>query len=98
MPEPLLGDRVEAELVAGEDEGARPDPVREPRIGTLEEERVRRQRRPAGEELCPVRRELEALAGAVVALADPEQFGRRVQRDEGGVRVRETPGGARAHD
>ena len=70
--EALLRDRVKAELGAGEDEGADPDAVREPRVRALEEERVRRQRRPAGEQLRTVAGELEALAGSVFALADPQ--------------------------
>jgi len=45
--EPLFGDRVELEFAAGKNEGAGPDPIGEPSVGALEEERVRRQRRPA---------------------------------------------------
>src|SRR6202040_2932563 len=91
--ESLFGDRIEAKLVSGENEGACPDPVREPRVGALEVERVRRQRRPSSEEFLPVGGELEALARSVFALPDPEQLWRCVERDEGGVRVGETPDG-----
>jgi len=91
----LLRDRVEPKLAAGEDEGAGPDPVREPLIRALEEERVRRQRRSPREQLLPVAGELEALAGSVVALADPEQLRRRVQDPEGIVGIDQRPRGTR---
>ncbi len=80
--ESLFGDRVEPKIADGENERAGPDPVREPCVGAFEVERVRRQRRPAGEELVPVGGELEAVAGSIFALADPEQLRRRVERDE----------------
>ena len=96
--ESLLGDRVEAKLAAGEDEGAGPDPVREPLIRALEEERVRRQRRSPREQLLAVDGELEALAGSVFAAADPEQLRWRVEDSERIVGIEQRPPGTRRDD
>ena len=40
----------------------------------------------------------EALAGFVVALSDPDQIGRRVERDEGGHRVDQPPDSSHRDD
>src|SRR5689334_21358456 len=95
MCKPLLGDRVETELATGEDEGAEPDPIWQARVRALEEERIRRQRSPAGEQLRSVAGELEGFAGTVLALADPEQLRRCVQNSEGLVGIDERPPGSR---
>ena len=91
MLEPWLGDRVEAKLAVVEDERADPDPVRESLVGALEEDGVRRQRRPPGKQLRPVAGELEALARSVLALAHPEQLRRGIEHPEGIVGIDERP-------